>query len=265
MPSKITFRRSLLLSILLFSLCPTLLFAGQLPEDFEATYTIRKAGINLAKVVITFKREGNHYRYKKYTRTKGVLSLFRKDKITEISTGAIENNQIHPSQYDYRHQRGKKLRESRFTLDKKGTAIGKHKSKTFNIPVPDNVLDRASVELALMRDAGTKNKILEYPVVDHGKLFTQRFEPKGKKRVSLPSHGAMECQVYQVARTSKKRSTELCVAAELGFLPIQAIHNEKGTTVEMLLLKFESTRHSLQKKPPQQDLNELLSANQRKD
>lgn len=260
MPIHSTHIRTLLSILLLTGLCPPLL-ADPLAENFEAIYTIRKAGMNLAKVVITLERNGTRYRYSKHTRTKGVLSLIRKDKISEISTGTLDTSLIRPQQYDYRHKRGSKLRESHFILDGKGSASGKHKSRVFDIPVPKNTLDRASVELALMRDAATTTEALEYPVVDRGKLSTQRFEPRGKKTVKLPS-GDMECRMYHVARSSKNRSTELCVAPELGFLPIQAIHNEKGTTVEMLLLKFESASHSIRPAARQQeDLHEVVSAN----
>lgn len=211
--------------------------AQELPPAFEAIYKVEKAGMTLGEVTISLTYNGDKYEYRKFTKTKGLLSLFRKDKISEVSTGHFNNGVIEAERYEYRHERGNKVRSSILAFMGDGRVTGAYKNKPFEVMTSTKLLDRASVELALMRDVGPTS--LDYDIIDRGKQSNYLFEYVGKRTVKAPA-GDYECVEYRVQRKSKERSTALCLAPQLHNLPIYAEHEEKGTTMDMHLLSYRA-------------------------
>ena len=212
--------------------------AKDLPPAFEAVYRVEKAGMTLGEVTISLHYNGNSYEYRKHTTTKGLLALFRKDQISEVSTGTIHNGRIEAERYEYRHKRGSKVRSSTLAFMQDGRVTGAYKDRPFEVITNLKLLDRASVELALMRDVGPES--LDYAIIDRGKQNHYVFQAQGKRTVDSPA-GEFECIQYQVKRNvNKERSTSLCLSPKLHNLPIYAEHDEKGTTLDMHLLHYKT-------------------------
>jgi len=210
--------------------------AGELPPAFDARYRVELGGMTLGEVTITLQYENGEYHYRKKTKTKGLVSIFRRDTITESSTGKIEANDIVVSSYRFLHKKRKKPKESTVDFSLAGLASGVHKGQPYSINVPDHVFDRASVELALMRDSGAK--ALTYHVVQKGRLAHYSFRLQGEKNYVLPA-GEFSCEEYQVERSNAKRRTTICLSDELNNLPVRATHDEKGKIVTMSLVSVE--------------------------
>ncbi len=209
-----------------------------LPPAFEAVYRARKAGMTLGKITVSLSYDKDQYRYKKRTVTKGLLSIFRKDIITEFSIGKVNGDNLQLNAYNYHLDRKKKSRKTSIHVD--GNKVtGQHRGQPYALEVPEGVLDRASIELALMRDAAiTPSPPLEYSVVDKGALKTYRFNKVKTKKVKVPA-GKFECIEYQRGRTSDKRATSLCLAHKAGYLPVYATHSEKGTKFFLELVSYQ--------------------------
>ncbi len=223
--------------LLLAWLGSTSLASAALPPAFEAVYRARKAGMTLGEVTVTLTYDKGQYRYEKRTVTKGLLSFFRKDIITELSTGEIKNNELHLSTYHYHLDRKKKPRRTSIQIDG-NKATGQHRGQTYELEVPEGILDRASIELALMRDAATNSPAsLSYPIVDKGVLKTYLFEKAENRNVKVPA-GRFECIEYRRGHTSNKRATSLCLAPKADYLPVYATHSEKGTRFFMELIRY---------------------------
>lgn len=223
--------------LLLFWLGFSDVVSAALPPAFEAVYRARKAGMTLGEVTVTLNYESDQYLYEKQTVTKGLLSVFRKDVITERSIGQIHGDEIRLTSYDYHLDRGKKSRKTsvRIHADKAG---GLHRGREYELKIPAGTLDRASIELALMRDAAVNPaRSLTYSVVDKGALKTYRFEPAGNREIKVPA-GKFKCLEYRRGRKSDKRATSLCLAPEADYLPVYATHSEKGTEFFMELVSY---------------------------
>jgi len=220
----------------LFSMSNTL-SAAALPDAFNAVYVARKAGMTLGQVNVSLRYHDNQYRYEKRTVTKGLLSIFRKDIITEVSTGNVQKDRLILNTYDYHLARKKKSRRTSINI-KGNKASGQHRGQNYELIVPTGILDRASIEIVLMRDAAANPLTpISYHIVDKGVLKTYTFEQAGNRKVKVPA-GKFECTEYRRGHQSDKRATALCLAPKLDYLPVYITHSEKGTKFFMELVSY---------------------------
>ena len=223
----------------------------ELPPSFEAVYRVNVAGLTMGEVVISLDYLDGRYVYRKFTKTRGLMSWFRNDTIEEISRGEVDGNRIRSQFYLYEYKKRGKVKRASITFPRVGKAVAERHGKTYVLKTPETTYDRASVELALMRDAG--GDVLEYPVVEKGKLVNYRFKSLGEKVLDLPA-GLFHCQEYEVVRSHANRSTSMCLASEAANLPVWATHNEKGTTLKMSLVRYQmKTRLARPGKTPSGD------------
>ncbi len=228
---------SIVLVLAGLSLLWPMLAAADLPKPFKAIYEVRKAGLKLGRIEVTLEYEAGIYTYKKVSETRGLAALFVNEKVSETSIGLVEDDTLRLVEYHYHQQRGKKQADRSIKLTKDGYAIETYKGNETRYRIIPGTLDRSSVEIALMRDANLNNKRTEYPVAEKWKLRTYRFINQGLKSVEVPA-GTFQCIEYHVDRATKNRSTDLCIAPDLDNIPVYAVHTEKGTSFQMVLLRY---------------------------
>ncbi len=226
----------ILLTLLLLALLPPGAAAAPPVPAFEATYRIAVSGLTVGEVRVTLRYAGDRFTYAKRTVSKGLAALFRDDVITEVSHGRVVDGRFVLQDYRYEQRRKGKSRVEALEW-RDGQVVGHYKGRHYRLAVPPGTLDRSSVELALMRDAGAGVQTLSYPVVERGKFKTLRFALQGSDTLSLPA-GDFTCLRYHVQRHSHKRDTTLCVAPALHNLPVHARHIEKGTRIDMTLRRY---------------------------
>ncbi|MGV6818580.1 MAG: DUF3108 domain-containing protein [Thiotrichales bacterium] len=226
------------ISLVFFTLLllPTAVLAD-LPEPFTAVYEVRKGSLLLGKVIIKLDYDGDRYIYTKHSETRGILAIFRNEKISETSIGIVDADTLRAISYDYIQKRGDKASERHITIDNAGKALEQWRENKVNYQIVPGTLDRSSVEIALMRDANLNTKRALYPVAEKGKLRNYEFVNQGLKKLEVPA-GTFECIEYKVERETNKRSTALCLAPALDNIPVMAVHTEKGTSFEMVLLNY---------------------------
>ncbi len=237
LPNRKSVKKQLSVTLLIFWFGTSSVVSAALPPAFEAIYRVRKAGMTLGEVTVTLNYEKGHFRYEKRTITKGLLSLFRKDVITEKSLGVIHGDEIRLTDYDYHLDRGKKSRRTSIRIYG-NKAIGQYRNQDYELSIPEGTLDRASIELALIRDAmESPSTLLSYSVIDKAELKTYQFKPTKSRRVKVPA-GKFKCQEYRRERATDKRSTSLCLARKADYLPVYATHTENGTAFFVELVRY---------------------------
>ncbi len=219
------------------TLLPALAGPRSLPPAFTAVYTVKKAGLTLGDVKISLRYDNDRYRYHKETRSRGLLALFRRDVINETSEGRVEDGRLTMDRYRYVRDDGKRRLRNTIRLLEGDRIVERYKEKDYDYQVPANTLDRASVEIALMRDAGLDRERFGYDIAERGRSKRLEFQRVGKRRVDTPA-GRFDCVEYRVERHSRKRSTSLCLAPELNYLPVTITHVEKGTSFTMFLKAY---------------------------
>ena len=208
-----------------------------LPPAFTAIYTVKKAGLTLGDVTISLRYDNGRYRYHKKTRSRGLLALFRKDVINETSEGRIDDGRLTMDRYTYVHETGKRTMRHTVRLVAPNRIEEHYKGKEYRYRVPDNTLDRAASEIALMRDARLDKPQLAYNIAERGRAKKLEFIRLGERERNTAA-GRFDCREYRVNHNSKKRSTTLCIAPKLDYLPVTVTHVEKGTSFTMWLKEY---------------------------
>ena len=83
-----------------------------IPPFFEVNYKLYSNDTKIGQMERRFyKKEPNNYIFSSESRTTGLISLFRKDQIIEISNWNYSDSTIIPMHYSYKHTGGKKNRD----------------------------------------------------------------------------------------------------------------------------------------------------------
>lgn len=217
----------------------TILFgAGNSPSpakpylpDFTANYTLKKSGLAIASMRVMLVQQQGHYTYTSLSRTVGLVSLFRDDRIMEQSRGQLVDGYIQP--HEYRYQRtGKKHKEIRIDFDwTQHQALHDENGNKTTIAIDTHAVDEFVNQLALMldlqRQTGTpaSGASFTYKVVDEGVQKDRSFATEGTEQVRT---GAGEFNAIRIrrARTEGNRITWFWCAPALHYLPVKIEHVE---------------------------------------
>lgn len=208
------------------------LHTKEMLKPYEASYTVRKFGMK-ATINTTVSVNGDLVVYTKQTRPKGLAKVLLKEA-TETSVFKVSDTGLTVQKYEYTMLSKDESRNESFMLNPATQTIdGNSRGKTFSLPAKDNLIDRASMEIMLMLDAGKRTN-LEYQVVERARVKEYKFDYLGQQDIRTAG-SSFTCDVYKVTRSSGKRSTSLCMAEALGFIPAMVTHNENGTELKMML------------------------------
>jgi len=201
------------------------------PAEFNVTYQLKKIGLIAAETVITLnKKDNDTWVYQSHTETKGLVSLFRKDKIIEKTTLKRFSDEMKPTSYDYIHEGSKKNRNQSIAFDwKNKTAKTVIKGHENNITISDDAIDNFSLQLKIMKDLNEGKLQLAYNIVNKGKLKSYKFEMLGKETIDTPI-GELNTTKIKRTRKNGKRTTIMWLSPELHYLPVKIQHLEKDGT-----------------------------------
>ena len=221
----IAFARPLIALVLLL---PTVgVPAGDLPEPFEATFTLKAAGTKIARIRWSLSpRDGGGYVSTSHTEPAGMIALLRKETRVERSEWALTGDRLQPLSYHY-ERTGRKARSIDITFDwEKNVAHHDSQGTAWRLPVPPGTMDKFSYLFALMLDLARGERRVEYTVVDGGRRLKHYvLSSVGEERIKT-ALGTYDTTVVRRERTDSKRETTLWCADELGFLPVKIVHVE---------------------------------------
>lgn len=212
--------------------------AENAPTLFEADYTIRVQGAQIAKMTRRFSRlESGAYQYHSETRTTGLISLFRKDYIIENSEWQLQAQNLIPMDYYYDHSGGKKNRKVNITFDWENNRITNSiDGSSWKMPTAPNIMDKLLYQLAIMYDLQAGKRSLQYTVADGGKTKIYNFEFLGEETVNTPLGNLLTVKLERHKPNSRRKSTLWC-AKDLGYLPIKVENIENNGKVTVALIK----------------------------
>ena len=210
------------------------------PPEFRATYQLHKLGMNAAEVrsSLETKADGSML-YKSKTETKGLVSMFRSDKITEKTVLEKSGSQWRPLSYRYIHKGSKKNRNRSVDFDyanNRANCISRGKPSEHTLQ--KDMHDGFSLQLKLMHDLHEGKTDLDYQVIYKGKIKRYRFENMGNETIETNA-GTYNTVKLKRSREGGKRTTYMWVASQLHFLPVRIKHVEKdGTEFSLELEKI---------------------------
>lgn len=236
-------KKPIIISLLLF--CQSL-SAVQLPDDFDATYSIEKYSSTVAEMKLTLRSTNDNITYESHTKARGMLALFSDERVDEISQLQWNEKLEHACLQNYqftRKNKSKKNQQFSLNWDEHNNTIaqGIYAGQTFSLKESSLVWDRLSVQLALAADLKSGNvtrKKYSYNIIDKGKVSQYHFEYLKDEimRINGKQYNAIK---IKRAHTSGNRTTYLWLARELDFLPVKIDQYRKGELhMSMALDKF---------------------------
>lgn len=218
--------------------------AAALPEQFTATYDVKKAGVTIGETKRTLSRENGQYLFESITRPSGVAKLFTSGQVVERSHWQFFQGQPRPVQYTFFNSGGKKKRNVRLDFDW-GTnqVINTVNGEPWTMPLEHGTSDKLLYQLFIMQDLPTTATSLRYPVADGGKLKYYDIEIMGKERIRTPLG---KFDAVRLRHVKGKRTTTLWCAPELAYLPVRIEQRKKDDSpVVAVLSAVKGIRHSI--------------------
>lgn len=214
--------------------------AFAIPGAMTAVYDVYRNNTSVGDLQVTLKYSGAQYEYHKFTKATGIANLLTKARITEKSTGKVAGHQLTPLSYLYDERTRSKARveQARFV---NGQASGIYKDKAYSVPTPANVLDRATLELAVARDLKRALPHLVYQVMERGEVKTYTFVRAGNERLTTAA-GVFNTIKVSVRRSDSDRETTYWMAKELDYLPAKMYHRENGDVIKTDLKQYSRSR-----------------------
>ena len=217
-----------LIAISLLLINCSALQASQLPDDFNARYSIEKYGTTVARMNLALSSKANKYTYTSHSEAVGMLAFFSDDSIDETSQLEWNKKFEHVCLQSYTFSRKeKKQKQQQFSLNWNDqgniTATGTYAGKPFSLNTSGLIWDRLSVQLALTADlksADAIQKKYSYNIIDKGHIAQYHFEYINEEVVNL---GNKKYNTIKIKRPhlSNDRTTYLWLAKELDFLPVK--------------------------------------------
>ena len=207
-----------------------------LPKASTAVFDVARNGTSLGYLNSSLKYPGQTYEYSKNTQSTGLARLLTKASIDEKSAGKFAGERIIPISYSYNQKTRKKnvIDKARFAGNK---ASGMYKGNAYTVQTPANVLDRASLELAVARDLARNLPTLQYNVMERGKVKQYVFKRIGNESLTTPA-GTFTTVKLSVQRSDKSRKTTYWMAKELTYLPVKMLHEEGGDVISSVIREF---------------------------
>lgn len=211
--------------------------AAELPREFEARYSLYRAGAKVAEMLRVFARLGeDRFSYRSETRTTGLFSLFRKDFIVEQSNWLLQDGQLRPLNYLYQHGGGKKQRNVAVAFDWDAQRITNTiNGESWRMPAEPEVMDKLLYQLAIMNDLQQGRSQLAYSIADGGKIKVYNFELHGEEVIDTPL-GALRTVKVSRQRPDSRRQTVFWCARQLHFLPVRVenVETDGGRTTVLI-------------------------------
>jgi hypothetical protein len=204
-------------------------------SKLNVEYSVNRAGQAIGDIKESLEIDNGQYRLQSTTIAVGVLAVFVKDTITEISSGKHDGMGFHPRQFSYRRSaKPKKNADAQFDAEKQ-TATFHFDGKTESQALPEQLQDRLSLGYQL-RYWPKAQDTLRLPVSNGKKISDYTVMRAGEEMLRVPA-GNFRTTRYTRARTPDHDGITVWVSNQLA-APIKiVIEEKKGAQTEQVLTR----------------------------
>jgi hypothetical protein len=198
---------------------------------FEAVY---KAKIKIAGGQVrlaTVQNEDGGYTFEYEVVPGKLIKLFTRGQLKETTIFEVVDGRPRALDYTLLNTIGSKPRNGHVAFDwNDSTVKGNYKERAIDIPMPENAVDRAMLQLVLMADLKNDNLQAQYAVYDKDEFIPINVERMGEETIKTPL-GTYETVKLRHASEDGSSETILWCAEELGYLPVRIQSNDDGDKV----------------------------------
>ena len=184
---------------------------------YQIEYRGRVAG--LSEFAVRYDDARGVYAFSSRTRARGLLRLVSPRDVVEYSEFVVEDGRIRP--LEFRYEDGSRRGDDNFRMvfDWNAGRVAVARSEDdLELELRPGVLDRGSMQVALMRDIEMNGRPGPYTLADENELTTYEFERQDDSEI-VTAFGTFRAQGFLQRRAGSSRSTLLRVVPELRYLP----------------------------------------------
>ncbi len=230
---------SVLLTVTLFNHARATDTRQPYPE-FVAEYDAKANGFSIGSVTLSLQRDGrDKYLYQQKSTSSGIAALFTNSDSLESSRWQLDGDHIKTLEYRSQRKGGDDDDNSHLLYDwDNGTVKNIGAGEQWEIPLPENALDRLVMQLAMLFELRDGQTRFAYEVPRQGRIKTYRFILLGEENIELTS-GVYK--TLKVGRTNDDRDHSwVWSAPELDYFPIRFLKEKRsGIKIELILRKLD--------------------------
>ena len=222
---KIKKSATLIFALLFYSL------GWSIPYEFQAIYNAQLKQVD-GQVMMTLKKEqDNLYSYEIITRPSGFWRVIIDGSIREKSTFVFNDGLVQSKTYELTDTIRSKPRQSLAIFDWDNLLLsGNYKDRKFELPLNIDVIDRATLQIAIIANNQGPNLSSDYYILDRDKVLKVQVNKKDTVNVRVP-FGEFETIEIQHRSEQSEITNSLWLAPELGYIPIKIAQKEDGKIV----------------------------------
>ena len=214
--------------ILLLLFCSS---GWSIPSEFQAIYNAQLKQVD-GQVMMTLKKEqDNLYSYEIITRPSGFWRIIIDGSIREKSTFVFKDGRVQSKTYELTDTIRSKPRQSLAIFDWDNLLLsGNYKDRKFELPLNMDIIDRATLQIAIITNNQQANLSSDYYILDRDKVLKVQVNKKNIVNMRVP-FGKYEAIEIQHTSEESGSTNLLWLAPELGYIPIKIAQKEGGKTV----------------------------------
>jgi hypothetical protein len=199
---------------------------------FEAIYDGKLKKIAGGKVrLATTKNEDGGYTFEYSIIPGKLIRIFTSGTLRETTKFEVVDGRPRALDYTLFNTVGSNPRNGHIVFDwEDGVVRGNYKEEAIDIPIPENVADRAMLQLILMADLKNDNLQEKYAAYDKDEFIPILVERIGEETIKT-SVGTFSTIKLRYSDEDGTSDTVLWCAEELGYLPVRIQANDEGSEV----------------------------------
>lgn len=244
--------------LLTFLLVPATTLADELPQKFEARYTLEMYGITLAEAIHKLEHTDNGLSMSVNTRPVGLLAFLYDGHIDIRSEIEKENGQLFLVNHDYSHNEDNGNDDEdvpdnstvRYKIDwinnqekrPAGNVTGIYKGETININSDQPVWDPLSIQALIIINADKETVSQKHKLLMKGELRHYIFENQGKEQIRLNGTDMTALKTF-IKEADRDRVIYVWMLPEYHNIPVKYEHWKNGdlkTTILLQSVTFEN-------------------------
>jgi hypothetical protein len=189
---------------------------------YTAQYKVEYKGRNMgeSEFAVTHDAERGVFSFDSHTKVKGLARLVSPNPVVEHSEFTVAAGRIKP--LTFRYEDGSRKGEDNYTANfdwSAGQVAIAADQGPMSLPLTGGVLDRGSLQVALMNDAAAGRVPGPYVLADEDSLNTYEFAAQDDAQIET-AIGTFTAQRLRQQRQGSSRHTILWLVPELRYLPV---------------------------------------------
>ena len=204
---------------------------------YSATYRVEYKGKEAGTAEFGVRAlENGVYEFSSRTMAKGLLKLARPNPAVERSQFRVEGGTIRPLEFWFEDgsRSGEDNLHIEFDWQRRIATVGTAETRR-EMALPENALDRGSLQVALMRDLKATGSPSSYSLADEDSVASYEYAENGTATIAT-GVGSLATRIFTQQRAGSSRVTWLWVAPELEFLPVRIEQRRDGEVQTTFLL-----------------------------